>query len=69
MLGTRGYLAPEYATEERMTSAVDVYSYGVVLLELLTGVCPSWGADIIEMVCFLYSNIYIELISLRIFFI
>ena len=36
-VGSPGYLDPEYAETYRVTTASDVYSYGVVLLELLTG--------------------------------
>jgi serine/threonine protein kinase len=35
--GTRGYLAPEWVSSLPITAKVDVYSYGVVLLELLMG--------------------------------
>ncbi|KZV33078.1 leucine-rich repeat receptor-like tyrosine-protein kinase-like [Dorcoceras hygrometricum] len=35
--GSVGYIAPEYAYTMRVTEAGNVYSYGVVLLELLTG--------------------------------
>ncbi|XWS21110.1 hypothetical protein CRYUN_Cryun30bG0027300 [Craigia yunnanensis] len=35
--GTSGYLAPEYLDGGRITQKVDVYAFGVVLLELMTG--------------------------------
>ncbi|CAM6008850.1 unnamed protein product [Sphagnum balticum] len=35
--GTRGYLAPEYATRGQLTIKVDVYSFGVLLLEIISG--------------------------------
>uniref|UniRef100_A0A0D9XNR9 Receptor-like serine/threonine-protein kinase n=1 Tax=Leersia perrieri TaxID=77586 RepID=A0A0D9XNR9_9ORYZ len=35
--GTRGYMAPEWVSSLPITEKVDVYSYGVVLLELVKG--------------------------------
>ncbi|CAK9278435.1 unnamed protein product [Sphagnum jensenii] len=35
--GTTGYLAPEYATVGQLTVKVDVYSFGVLLLEIISG--------------------------------
>ncbi|XP_054780294.1 putative receptor protein kinase ZmPK1 [Prosopis cineraria] len=35
--GTRGYMAPEWVFNLPITSKVDVYSYGIVVLEMLTG--------------------------------
>nr|XP_027127000.1 probable leucine-rich repeat receptor-like serine/threonine-protein kinase At3g14840 [Coffea arabica] len=35
--GTYGYMAPEYAMRGYLTDKADVYSYGVVLLEIVSG--------------------------------
>ncbi|XP_031743872.1 probable serine/threonine-protein kinase PBL21 isoform X2 [Cucumis sativus] len=37
IMGTYGYCAPEYAMSGKLTVKSDIYSFGVVLLELITG--------------------------------
>ena len=43
MRGTMGYMAPEWALNLPINAKVDVYSYGVVLLEIVTGKRVSSG--------------------------
>jgi serine/threonine protein kinase len=37
VMGTYGYCAPEYIKTRQLTTKTDVYSFGVFLLELITG--------------------------------
>ncbi|GBG76375.1 hypothetical protein CBR_g22122 [Chara braunii] len=37
LAGTRGYIAPEYLLRGRLTAKNDVFAFGVVVLELMTG--------------------------------
>ncbi|XP_077248754.1 uncharacterized protein LOC143888272 isoform X2 [Tasmannia lanceolata] len=49
--GSVGYIPPEYAYTIKVTVAANVYSYGVVLLELLTGKPPiSEGTELAKWV-------------------
>ncbi|XP_010540915.1 PREDICTED: MDIS1-interacting receptor like kinase 1 [Tarenaya hassleriana] len=53
--GSYGYIAPEYGYTLKVDEKIDIYSYGVVLLELLTGKKPlesefGESVDIVEWV-------------------
>ncbi|KAL8167926.1 hypothetical protein V2J09_009425 [Rumex salicifolius] len=43
--GTKGYMASEWAQNLPITAKVDVYSYGVVMLELVTGIRLFWFVE------------------------
>ncbi|KAI3811840.1 hypothetical protein L1987_21572 [Smallanthus sonchifolius] len=59
MRGTRGYMAPEWVLNLPITSKVDVFSYGVVMLEMITGRSPAneqpgvieWVRDWVKREC------------------
>ncbi|WOG92566.1 hypothetical protein DCAR_0311839 [Daucus carota subsp. sativus] len=48
--GTKGYMAPEWALNLPITAKLDVYSYGVVILELVKGIrLSTWVVDYNEV--------------------
>ncbi|KAG8092915.1 hypothetical protein GUJ93_ZPchr0012g19472 [Zizania palustris] len=60
--GTLGYLAPEYAIRGQLTKKADVYSFGVLLLEIASGRChtdprlPLQDQFLLEKVWTLYES-------------
>lgn len=49
----RGYLAPEYALLGKLTKKADVYSFGVLILEVISGRSSSkaaFGEDLLILV-------------------
>lgn len=60
-LNLQGYLDPEYFLTHKLTDKSDVYSLGVVFLELLTGRHPiSHGKNIVREVlrAFLMASLF-----------
>ncbi|RAL37173.1 hypothetical protein DM860_004095 [Cuscuta australis] len=45
VVGSFGYIAPEYAQKSKVDEKIDVYSFGVILLELVTGREPNDGSE------------------------
>jgi serine/threonine-protein kinase len=55
VLGTPYYMAPEQVTGQNITEQVDVYAFGVLLFELMTGAKPISG-DSVERIFFSILN-------------
>ncbi|CAI9114882.1 OLC1v1015701C3 [Oldenlandia corymbosa var. corymbosa] len=58
--GTLGYTAPEYATKGHLTEKVDTYSFGIVALEIISGMRCNTKVDpdsgyLLEQACKLYE--------------
>ena len=64
VLGTPYYMAPEQVTGQNITEQVDVYAFGVLLFELLTGVKPITG-DTVERIFYSILNEPLNLEPLR----
>lgn len=55
VLGTPYYMSPEQVTGQNVTEQVDVYAFGVLLFELMTGVKPISG-DTVERIFYSILN-------------
>ena len=55
VLGTPYYMAPEQVTGQNITEQVDVYAFGIMLFEMLTGTKPVAG-DTVERIFFSILN-------------
>ncbi|CAN6229548.1 unnamed protein product [Urochloa humidicola] len=55
--GTFGYLAPEYAMRGHMTEKVDVFAFGVVVLEIITG-RPNYDDNLNEDMAYLLEWVW-----------
>ena len=54
VVGTPGYVAPEYVQEQRAHKETDMYSFGVVALEIATGRKPNQNSGLLRLVWQLY---------------
>ncbi|MEM8962015.1 MAG: protein kinase [Acidobacteriota bacterium] len=49
VVGTPAYMAPEQVTGRELTASTDIYSYGIVLFEMVTGRLPFAGIRPLEV--------------------
>jgi eukaryotic-like serine/threonine-protein kinase len=64
VLGTPYYMAPEQVTGQNVTEQVDVYSFGILFFELITGTKPVNG-DTVERIFYNILNEPVDLAPLR----
>jgi formylglycine-generating enzyme required for sulfatase activity len=64
VLGTPYYMAPEQVTGQGITEQVDVYAFGVLLFELVTGTKPI-GGDTVERIFYSILNEPLNLAPLQ----
>jgi eukaryotic-like serine/threonine-protein kinase len=63
VIGTPRYMAPEQILGKKVTSGVDIYSFGVLLFEMLTAQAPYSGTTLEELTtAIIYSPPNIELL-------
>jgi len=63
VLGTPYYMAPEQVRGEQLTGLVDVYAFGVLLFELLTGQKP-FAADSVDRIFYSILNVPLDVTPL-----
>jgi serine/threonine-protein kinase len=63
VLGTPYYMAPEQVRGEQLTGQVDVYAFGVLLFELLTGQKP-FAADSVDRIFYSILNVPLDVTPL-----
>jgi serine/threonine protein kinase len=66
IVGTRGYMAPEYLVHGHLTEKVDVYGFGVLVLEIISGIkntSPMHSYDIPSLLTMVWNNYLLGTIS------
>lgn len=57
-----GYISPEYVAQGRISEKIDVYSFGVIIMEMLSGKknigYPTYDLNLIDYVSFFKNFAY-----------